>query len=244
MNFFNYFFQEIDRLIGTFANTLDRGGEQAIVFTILFIFFGVIIGTFGYKIFKFIIAVNSAVFFGLVAWTLLSMNRINTELTNALTAIAAIGGAIAGFYLYQVGLFLQGFFTGALLTILAVSTTGNQMDFVPMMMVIILGIAGGIFAIMLKKFFIILSSSITGGTFLASGIQFAIILSAEGNRDMIRKLSSDLSWLVSTEFVLIITIPFTIAFIITQYVLNKNKDYEIKKEFTVIERVQKRKSEI
>src|SRR6056297_443497 len=221
MNFFNSFFTGIDNLIVSIIRVMEGGGSPAILITTFLILGGITIGSFGYKIFKMIIAINSAVIFGLVAWTLLSMNGFNTELINALTAISAIGGAFAGFFLYQIGLFLQGFFTTFLLSIIAVTVMEIPMNFTIVLIVLALSITGGILAIVLKKWFIILASSFNGAFFTVGGIQFAIILSAEGNGAMIRRLTSELSWLVSADFLLILTIPFAIGFCVIQYILEK-----------------------
>ena len=247
MNFLNSFFTGIDNMIVSIIRVMEGGGSPATLITIFLILGGVIIGTFGYKIFKMIIAINSAVIFGLVAWTVLSMNGFNTELINALTALAAIGGAFAGFFLYQIGLFLQGFFTTFLLSIFAVTAMEIPMNFTIVLIVLALSITGGVLAIVLKKWFIILSSSFNGAFFTVAGIQFAIILSAEGNRTLIRRLTSDLSWLVSEDFLLILTIPFAIGFCVVQYLLEKKnpvfKVTEQKKEFTIYENTLSEKAE-
>ena len=218
---FRKFIDGINVMVSSLLNTMNRGGETAVLITVFLIAVGAIIGIFGYKIFKFIIAINSAIISGLLVWTLLALNGVNSDLANALTAISAIGGGIFGFFLYQVVLFLQGLFTGSLLTILAITATGNRVDLTSTLIVIAVGIITGILIVKFKRFLLIVSYSLLGAFLFAAGIQFGIILSATGNFPMIRRLNSDLSWLVSTDFLLVIGISLGIVFVIIEYALEK-----------------------
>jgi hypothetical protein len=135
------------------------------------ILIGVIQCFFGYRLFKFILGVIGfiigAAMCGAIGYAI-SGNAIVTFIA------ALIGGVIGAFVmipLYFVGVFLIGSFLGGILgaVILGVLSIKPHIG-----VLIITGVIGGILAVFIQKFMIILSTSFTGAWNIIAGIVYFI----------------------------------------------------------------------
>ncbi len=221
--FMHYFMDSIGNLYNAVVREMFRNSTSINITIILSIALGLLFGMLGFKIFKLIIALGSTLVFGIVAWAAMRINNSPQEMANVITALSALGGAFAGYFLYKIGLFLQGFIMGGLLSILILANQKVDMnEMINIIIPIVSGVGTGIFFVVLSKFMTILYCAANGAFLIAAGIQGIIIQSSEGNYNLIMKLKGELSWLVGFEFIFLVGIPFTVFFIYWQYITETN----------------------
>jgi len=218
----------INQLIATFetfgnnvARLLDSGTESMIIGIVLIILFGIIFGIFGYRIYRWILAINGAVAFGVIAWAIAGIKNLSIYPQLLIIIAAAVCGALIGYYLYQLGLFIFGFLCGISLTLLAMTVNEIPQNNNAIIIILAIGITGGILTVFFTKFIIIVSYAFSGATLIITGIQQAILLYASENYSFALKLKTELNWLIETEFLLYAGIPLAICFIYIQYGLDK-----------------------
>jgi len=137
-------------------------------FILLGIPIGLLIGIFGYRIFKLVLFVSGFCFGVLL--TLAVTQAV--QLQSAVIVISIIGGLLFGlisFLLYQLGIFFIGAFMGGMLgNLVAASGMGNGEGII--YIVIVGALAGGVLALVLQKFIIIFATSFVGAVFFTMGI--------------------------------------------------------------------------
>lgn len=133
------------------------------------ILFGIIQCFFGYRIFKIILGLMGFILGGILAGAIAF--ALSQEEAVAILAglIGGCVGAILMVILYFVGIFLIGAFLGAGLgTALFLAAESNPEPAV----LVILGIIGGVIALILQKFIIIVSTSFGGASNVVTGIAY------------------------------------------------------------------------
>lgn len=157
--------------IGLFYELTDGGSTIVVLLCLLSIIFGVLSCFFGYKIFKFIVGVCGFVIGALAGIILISAS--NGDASGPAVIVTAIVGGIIGAFLAVKLYFIGIFFIGALFGGLTgyTLTLGNNSDNSGVL-ILVLAIIAGILAVIIKKFMIILSTSVSG----AQSISMAIVI--------------------------------------------------------------------
>lgn len=148
------------------------GQEIKIGVAAVIILIGIILGFFGYSMFKKVIAATGAIF-GFWAGGVLGLIL---SLGNPIFAIvgAVVGGIVGGVLfvmLYFAGVFFAGACLGALFGLMAFPFAGGLLGH---LLIGALAFAGGIAALLVQKALIISSTALTGSFMIANGVVYFV----------------------------------------------------------------------
>jgi hypothetical protein len=136
------------------------------LFSILFIPVGALLLLYGYKLFKIFLAIFGFIFGFIIGVSIGAMS-------DQAILIGLLSGALCSllFYaLYKIGIFLLGAFAGALVASLLMIPAG---EFSPAFF-LFLAVAGGISALFIENFIIILASSYQGASIVIAGFAWLL----------------------------------------------------------------------
>ena len=150
-----------------FPEGLDLGVSGAVLVALLTILFGLLNCFFGYRLFRFMLALWGFIL-GAYAGATIASNLTGGELLWIIVggALGAVIGAVLMSVLYFVGVFVVGAAAGALLADAIGAAAGIDM---PILVVIIVAVVVGIIALFLQRVVIILATAFTGAWAVISG---------------------------------------------------------------------------
>lgn len=185
---------------------------------------GVVYCFFGYRVFKIILGILGFIL-GASAAVAIAFNLFGRGQVVAILAglVGGIVGAVLMVVLYFVGIFLLGAWLGSLLGVLLTGGGGRPIETA---VILVLAVIGGVVAVMLQKFMIILSTALSGAWAIVSGI-FQFVKGGFGplqpfqyhpNPGVLRSMGA---W---GYVMLLCWILLGIAGIVVQYRITKEKD--------------------
>ena len=156
-------------------NQLAQLGSDAWAFiTILSIAYGVLNCFFGYKIFKIVLGIVGFITGGLAA---AGVAMAATKEPGIAVLAGLVGGAIGAVLmvaLYFLGVFVLGALVGGLLGAVAAAALGLQGESA-LLVVGVLGLLGGVLAVVFQKLMIIISTAFSGSWSMVSGAAYFLV---------------------------------------------------------------------
>jgi len=151
----------------TFPEGLDLGAGGTVLVALITIAFGLLNCFFGYRIFRFMLALWGLIL-GAYAGATIAGNLTDGQLLWVIVGgvLGAIIGAVLMSLLYFVGVFIVGAAAGALLADAIGVAIGMDM---PTLVIIIVAVVVGIIALFLQRVVIILATAFTGAWAVVSG---------------------------------------------------------------------------
>jgi hypothetical protein len=151
----------------TYPWGLDLGSGGTVLLALLTIAFGLLNCFFGYRIFRFMLALWGLVL-GAYAGATVAGNLTDAQLwVIAGGVLGAIIGTVLMSLLYFVGVFVVGAAAGAVLANAVGVAAGIDM---PILVVIIVAVVVGIIALILQRVVIVLATAFTGSWAVVSGV--------------------------------------------------------------------------
>jgi len=157
--------------------SISAVGPLSIVGALLAVAIGVLYCFFGYRLFKIILGIAGFIWgAGLVGGVVFTLTQS--------TVIAIIAGVLGGalfavlaVVLYYIGVFILGAYLGGALSIFIMAFFGLA---TPVWLLLVLAIAGGVVAVIFKRFMIIVASAFVGAWAIVFGVSYLIPKSSGG----------------------------------------------------------------
>jgi hypothetical protein len=149
--------------------SISAVGPLSIVGALLAVAIGVLYCFFGYRLFKIILGIAGFIWgAGLVGGVVFTLTQS--------TLIAIIAGVLGGVLfavlavvLYYIGVFILGAYLGGALGIFIMAFFGLA---TPVWLLLVLAIAGGVVAVIFKRFMIIVASAFVGAWAIVFGVSY------------------------------------------------------------------------
>jgi hypothetical protein len=170
-------------------STLTSSGPWMVIGAILAIGLGALFCFFGYRLFKIVLGIAGFIWGGfLVAGIVFNFTH-----SILVTVIAGLAGgiifALLAVLLYYVGIFILGTYLGGAVGFFILALFGLA---IPVWLVLILAVVGGILALIFQKFMIVLATSFVGSWAVVIGISYLVPKSSTG----IYPIIALVSWIV------------------------------------------------
>jgi hypothetical protein len=154
-----------------------RSNGIAITLGIVMMTFGLFLTFMGKRLFKILLAIQAFFIFAIITLIIIMVNVSWFDLTTGkfvgiCFGAAAVGivGAVIAYFLYKVGIFIMGFFSGAYIGTFIMKSAHVDKTWAIILVACIIGIIIGTIAVWLSHIMIVIGTSFNGSSYFMLGV--------------------------------------------------------------------------